>query len=102
MAIWIDGYELSVGEVGFLIECVPEGRATRYHLNDRPPYTNLSHEPRLHGWCGTTDNVARYGHGMARVTRVARNGRALVVPLHGQELVRALEDAGFPGLAPTD
>lgn len=106
MAQWIDtdwDSDLKVGTVGFLVRVQNQnerGMPERWSLRDRPPYTNGSHEPRLTGWCGTTDNRAVYGHGMAKVVRVARNGRALVVSLEGAELSAALEELGFPGLDP--
>jgi hypothetical protein len=99
---WIDGYELSVGDIGFLVEVCPEQRADYCVLQDRPAYTNQSHEPRLYGWCGTTNNVARFGQGVARVIRCAKNGRACVQALEGAELTAALEELGFPELDPAD
>ena len=102
MSQWIGGEfsDYTVGQVGFLVLVSPEQRADRYDLRDSPPHTNQSHEPRLNGWCGTTDNVAVYGRGMARVVRVARNGRALVVPLEGEDLRAALDTLGYPELMP--
>ena len=48
-AKWIDeqpGY--AVGNAGFLIEVYNENTAgTRFSLDDSPPYTNRSNEPRL-------------------------------------------------------
>ena len=60
--IWIDdlSFTLKVGDVGFLWLAHPEGKSPRYTLVDRPLYTNGSHQPRLHGWCGTTDNISRH------------------------------------------
>jgi len=104
MAQWIDTYDepTKLGQIGFLVMIQDQNNmAERWQLRDRPPYTNGSHEPRLEGWCGTTDNRAIYGRGMARITRVARNGRALVTPLTGQDLTDALEELGFPELDPS-
>ncbi len=102
--LWIEGEGLEVGDVGYLVEVHRQNyrapTTTTHHLADRPPYTNQSHEPRLHGWCGETNNVSRYGCGMARVQRVTANGRAFVVELTGAELLEALEATGFPELAP--
>ena len=90
---------LTVGTIGFLIEHSNENTGvSRFELRDTPPYTNRSHEPRLTGWCGTWNNVGTYGQGMARVKRLARNGRALVRKLDGDELAAALEELGYPEL----
>lgn len=92
---------LSVGDTGFLIENSNENTGvSQYFLRDTPPYTNRSHEPRLHGWCGTWNNVGTHGHGMARVERVAKNGRAFVIELTGAELADALDELGYPELQP--
>jgi hypothetical protein len=100
--IWIDAdSRLNVGDVGFLTEKSHElDHWTRYWLDDTPAYTNQSFMPRLYGWCGTCDNIAMYAHGMARVVRIARNGRILVRELDGDELIAALEELGYPELAP--
>lgn len=97
---WIDDDgRHAVGDVGFLRRVCPQGQVERYDLDDRPPRTNRSHEPRLYGWCGETQNVNVYGAGMARVVRVAKNGRALIEHLRGADLVHALEETGYPELA---
>lgn len=105
MAQWIDesaedGYQ--IGQVGFLTRTSPQGKADIWRLCDRPLRTNQSHEPRLTGWCGETNNVNRNAEGMARVVRIARNGRALVMPLEGAELTAALEELGYPELDPAE
>jgi len=100
---WIGPDEnLKVGDVGFLIEFSNAIRGSEhYGVRDTPAHTNQSHQPRLHGWCGTYNDLATYGRGMVRVERVAKNGRALVRQLAGAELAAALEDLGYPELAPT-
>jgi hypothetical protein len=98
---WIGPDEtLEVGSVGFLIgRCrTMNGGATSYHLSDTPAHTNQSHEPRLAGWCGTTNDIATYAVGLAKVTKLARNGRAFVVPVEGEALTAALEELGYPEL----
>lgn len=72
----------------------------RFSLENRPPYTNKSGEPRLMGWCGTTNDISVTGCGMAKVVRVAGNGRALVQILEGQDLKDALDELGYPELDP--
>lgn len=94
---------LAVGDMGFLVENYNESTGgSQFFLRDTPAYTNRSHEPRLSGWCGTWNNIGTHGHGIARVIRVARNGRALVSSLEGAELAAALEEFGYPELMPTE
>ncbi len=90
---------LSVGDIGFLIENAHENSGgSLFFLRDTPAHTNRSHEPRLHGWCGSWNNVSTEAHGLVRVERLARNGRAFVIELSGGELAEALEDLGYPEL----
>jgi hypothetical protein len=100
--MWIDsnyGYDTLAGTVGYLVQRSNSNRrSVTVTLQDRPAYTNQSREPRLTGWCGETNNVSVTGLGMARVSRVAKNGRMLVTMLHGAELSAALESTGFPEL----
>jgi hypothetical protein len=92
---------LEVGAVGFLIERVNEFQGSRHFtLEAHPPRTNQSHMPRLTGWCGTTNNVGVFGHSIAKVTRLARNGRAEVCELVGAELRAAALHLGYPDLIP--
>lgn len=99
---WIGPDEnLILGEVGFLVRLRQEIQGwERIILRDRPVYTHRSRQPLLEGWCGSLNDLSTYGEGMARVERIARNGRALVRSLDGDELVAALEELGFPELAP--
>ena len=99
---WIGPDErLQLGDVGFLVEISHTMRnSERFELRDLPAFTNHSHRPTLTGWCGTTSDIACYAHGMAKVVRVARNGRALVQQIDGAELATALEELGFPELMP--
>jgi hypothetical protein len=88
-----------VRDTGFLVRISHETNSwERYELRDTPAMTNQPREPRLHGWCGTTNNISATACGMVRVTRMARNGRALVQEIEGQELAEALEDLGYPDL----
>jgi hypothetical protein len=100
--LWIGPDEtLTAGQIGFLVEKSHTLNGwTRYELRDTPPYTNQSRQPMLHGWCGSYNDLSTSGHGMARVVRLAKNGRALVQELEGNELVEALEEFGYPELAP--
>ncbi len=103
-AKWIDeqpGY--AVGNAGFLIEVYNENTAgTRFSLDDSPPYTNRSNEPRLVGWCGSYNNVATYGCGAFKVVKVAKNGRLKIEKLSGEDLQSFLEEMGYPDLTEDD
>lgn len=44
------------------------------------------------------DRVATYGRGFWKVVRVAKNGRALIRRVSGDELQTALEELGYPDL----
>jgi len=100
IAMWIGPDEtLAVGQIGFLIEHSHTLKGwSRYALRDVPAHTNQSNEPRLHGWCGTYNDLATHARGMARVERVARNGRAFVRELEGDDLATALDEFGYPDL----
>lgn len=102
-SMWIGPDEsLTVGQIGFLVEKHQTMKGwTRYEVRDVPGHTNRSNEPRLHGWCGTYNDLATHGRGMVRVERVAKNGRAYVRELAGDELAAALDELGYPELTPT-
>ena len=101
--LWIDSDCLSVGDVGFLIEAVDNNRGGTTHrfLDEVPLHTNMSHEPRLRGWGGETNNISRTAMGMARVSRVAKNGRVCLTMLEAgsSDEAEALETLGYPDLA---
>lgn len=100
MWIGVEGDDFAPGQTGFLVETSHATKGwTRYQLRDWPAKTNQSFEPRLHGWCGSHNDVSTNGRGVARAERVAKNGRALVKILEGAEAIAALEDLGFPELA---
>ena len=102
---WIDGEDLTVGTIGFLVETTysRNGVSTRYGLYQRPCHTNRSNAPRLVGWCGETDNVSWTACGLGRVAKITSNGRAQVVPVVGVAGRDWLtEIAGYPDLVPDD
>ena len=101
---WIGPDEtLSLGDKGFLIEFENTNTGgERYELRDTPAHTNQSHQPRLVGWCGSYNNLGTHANGMAKVIRVAKNGRCLVQFLEGDELQAALEGLGYPDLTADD
>ena len=97
---WIGPDEsLNLGDKGFLIEFSNSVRHTeRWELRDTPAHTNQSNQPRLEGWCGSTNDLSTSAHGMGKVIRVAKNGRCLIQTLEGDELAAALEELGYPDL----
>jgi hypothetical protein len=100
---WIDGEDLSVGDIGFLVSAQRQGSAPRYGLYQRPCHTNISHAPKLTGWCGSTNDVSRFACGLARVVRSAGNGRVQVVEVDDAEGAAWLRDvAGYPELIPDE
>jgi hypothetical protein len=101
---WIDGEGLSVGTIGFLVETTNTNHGSEsYGLYERPCHTNQSREPRLTGWCGETNNVSRTAQGLAKVVRVANNGRVQIVTVDGAEGAAWLNDvAGYPDLVPDE
>lgn len=46
--------------------------ATRIDISTTPAMTNQSHEERINGWCGTTDDWAVYAHGEYETIEAAR------------------------------
>lgn len=97
---WIDGDDLhQVGDVAFLVKkSNPLQRWTRFDLQDRPAHTNVSHAPRLHGWCGSWNDTSTFAQGLVRVSRIAKNGRMLVTQVSVLELDAELERLGYPEL----
>jgi hypothetical protein len=53
----------------YLILRSPEQGADTYYLKTEPGRTNQSHEPKVHGWLGTTNNVAYHSEGCVEVYR---------------------------------
>lgn len=99
---WIgdDSTPYSLGETGFLVEHSHQLRGSdSLTLREHPTHTNQSHQPRLYGWCGTTNDIAIYARGVWRVTKIAKNGRAMIEQLKGPDLTAALETLGYPALA---
>jgi hypothetical protein len=109
--IWIDGTSdfggygetlNRVGDIGYLTEVTSyrNGCVTTHRMSDTPCHTNMSREPRLHGWCGETDNVSRSASGVWEVVRVAKNGRVQIREVTDADRIRAyLDETGYPQLA---
>jgi hypothetical protein len=83
--------DYEAGQVGFLIEHTnPVKRSETWSLSDLPAQTNQSHEPRLHGWCGSWNDTSTNAHGVWRVVKVLANGRVRIEEVVG---AAALVDA---------
>ena len=100
---WVDfdlSSELGVGDFAYLVEVVDTTRGTTtWSLSARPCRTNVSHEPRLHGWCGETDNRSVYARGVMRVSAFNRDGdRARIAAASAAETSAFLERDGYPEL----
>lgn len=98
--LWINGddYHMVEGNIGFLVFVVPQTGEDHYVLREHPALANQSREPRLTGWLGTTDNVARYGQGLARITEISLGGRFRVERLNAEDTDAALKELGHPEL----
>jgi hypothetical protein len=44
----------------------------RWEISTEPELTNMGRQPREQGWCGTTNDVARYAHGAYETLEAAR------------------------------
>lgn len=86
--------------VGFLIETRPQGKAPRFEVHPHPGHTNQSHEPRLSGWLGETNNVSSFARGVVRCVGRSDNDRVSVEPLDGDSLRAALATLCYPELDP--
>jgi len=104
MSMWMDasGDFSQPGDVAFVLEVSPQQKADYYVARSSPGRTNRSNEPRLTGWLGETNNVSTHALGVWEVVRqAAANGdRIEVRKLVGSELLQALEELGYPELAP--
>jgi hypothetical protein len=106
MNIWIDtnyDAELNVGDVGYLVSS--DNSNTRawdvLTLHSTPLRTNRSHEERLTGWCGETDNVSRTAKGAWRVVKLNKKGdRMMIRQIHRGDLCTFLANDGRPNLIP--
>lgn len=109
--IRVRNYGLSEGAAGFLYEVAPQGEIEHLELSDEPCLTNRSHEPRLRGWCGSTNNCATTAMGLARVTTTEAHpdedwdptaagwARVVRIARGSAEETAALAALGYPGLA---
>jgi len=67
LTVWGD-----VGEGRFYLILVSTQNGEGCNLYDTPARTNVSHEERLYGWLGSTNNVSRTADGMVDVYRDAK------------------------------
>jgi len=101
--LWMDNMEYEVGQIGFLVLRSGD-RWSNIKLYSRPAHTNQSHEPRLYGWCGSTNNISVDARGLGRVVRIAQaTERAMVLYLDQPEdagiVIPWLAENGYPDLA---
>ena len=71
--------------------------ADRIEISTRPALTNMSHEPRVNGWCGTTNDWAVHAHGEYESLEAARAAITAIwgeVRLVGRENDDFLSDDG--------
>ena len=102
---WADDEEgkYKIGSVGFIVERTHtlEGW-TRYYLYQRPAHTNMSHCPKLYGWCGTTNDVGVFAHGLGIVANILANNRTCFLAIDDADreaITEALDSLGYPELA---
>jgi hypothetical protein len=103
--MWINTDDINTtieGQAGFLVEISPQGQADRYDLRDEPARTNQSHEAKLTGWCGETNNVNVNAKGVWKPVRRSPNGRRTLIErvTDPAELAEFLETVGYPELIP--
>ncbi len=100
---WIDyGFgDGNVGTIGYLVRTLDTGSGREsYALHDRPLRTNMSHEPRLFGWCGTTNNRSKTACGLVKIVALnGANDRAQIESVTGDEGKAFLERDGYPELS---
>ena len=102
--MWIDSEYSKIGTIGYLVRTLNTSDGSdRYSLRERPARTNMSHEPRLTGWVGETNNRSSTAVGCYRVVRTNRAGdRAQIARVEGKELADFLASEGYPELIPED
>lgn len=103
---WIDAENsegrLQAGDMGFLV-CQSnqlKGWET-WTLRLDPARTNVSRQPRLHGWCGSYNDTATHAHGIAKVQRISASGARACIELLSDddpEAVAFIEASGYPEL----
>jgi hypothetical protein len=91
--MYINGYH-NVGDKGFLVSQTNRFGVETNTLNETPAHTNGSYEPRLFGWCGTYNDTATYGDGLAVITKIYTVDRARGKKLYGKEALRVLRELG--------
>ena len=100
----VKGYQdaYHTGDTVFVSEVVTERGECEIHLTEAPRRTNRSREPRLRGWCGSTNNRAVTALGVGKVTRVRGTVlRVEVLAAGSDEENDALGALGWSALATT-
>lgn len=105
-AHWIDNHEWEPdrepGSLAILVEHSHNLKGwLRPVLQDEPPRTNQSHQPRLFGWCGTYNDEHIQADGVWEIVKYTQTShRVYIRPVREPERVNAyLEGIGYPELA---
>ena len=98
MILWIDSDHVHAS-TGFLVKHT--GQRSYFMLMEGPARTNLSREPVLSGWCGSTNNVSVDARGVWRVVGTNTSGdRTKIAPLTDTERDAWLTAEGWDDLIP--
>lgn len=101
--MWIDYTEpVDVDDVVFVASVLDTSNGgERYRYSLSPYRTNQSHEPRLTGWCGETNNRSVTAEGLFRVVKIAGNynERLQLKRVPAAELSAELMQLGYPEMA---
>jgi hypothetical protein len=99
-SMWIDGDKCEVSEIGFLIEIYSENTGNVwFKLRDCPVKDRETGEWTALGYDRGQNNLHSLSQGVWKVIKVAGNGRVLLARvLDREELVKFLDDTGFPDL----
>lgn len=91
MALWINAWGLKEGQIGFV--------KWREHERTGKTVYSLESSPanEIWGCAGTTDNVAVFGNGVGRVTRITASNRARIelIGRDTAEEAKLLEELGY-------
>lgn len=92
---------ICVDDIVFIYEkFISNTGVTTTHISKTPVCTNRSHEPRLYGWCGETNNISYTGIGIGKVKKYYSSGRMKVYACAKgtPEEQLALDDVGYSEL----
>lgn len=90
-------HRFKVGDIGFLLELTPQTGASRIELRDSPARTAGTLTDILYGFIPGRTAVEALG--VAKVVKVAGNGRGQVETLWGSDLENTLQELGYPDIS---